>query len=118
MPWLLLRLITDQLGGGQTPWLIRPIARRIGLGLRSNLIDAQINRHLDCMESALSGYQWFAGPEFTAADVQMSFPVEAAAARAGLDAGRPRLWDWLQRIHSRPAYQRALERGGTYELLR
>lgn len=118
MPLLLLRLIADRMGGGKTPWIIRPIARMVGLGLRNNLIDAQINRHLDFMESALSGYQWFAGLEFTAADVQMSFPVEAAAARAGLNAGRPRLWEWLQRIHSRPAYQRALENGGTYELLR
>jgi glutathione S-transferase len=60
---------------------------------------------------------WFAGEEFSAADIQMSFPIEAAAARAGLDSRRPRLMDYLARIHARHAYQRALERGGKYELL-
>ena len=44
----------------------------------------------------------------------MSFPLEAAAQRAGLDASRPRLMDFLKRIHARPAYQRALQRGGPY----
>ncbi len=61
---------------------------------------------------------WFAGDDFSGADVQMSFPLEAAAARGGLDASRPRLMDFLQRIHARPAYQRALERGGAYAILR
>ncbi|HEY8361116.1 MAG TPA: glutathione S-transferase, partial [Ramlibacter sp.] len=60
---------------------------------------------------------WFAGPAFSAADVQMSFPVEAARARGGLDAQRPRLLGWLERIHARPAYRQALERGGAYEIL-
>jgi glutathione S-transferase len=118
MPPLLLRLVADRLGGEQTPWLVRPMARQIGLGLRRKLIDPQIDRHLNFMEAALSGREWFAGSQFTAADVQMSFPLEAAAARAGLDAGRPRLWNWLQRIHARPAYQRALENGGAHEPLR
>jgi glutathione S-transferase len=66
------------------------------------------------MESELARDQWFAGPEFTAADIQLSFPLEAAASRAGLDASRPRLMAFLGRIHARPAYQRALERGGPY----
>ncbi|HXQ21213.1 MAG TPA: glutathione binding-like protein, partial [Candidatus Acidoferrales bacterium] len=61
---------------------------------------------------------WFAGDELTAADIQMSFPLEAAAARAGLDATRPKLTAFLERIHARPAYKRALEKGGPYELLR
>ena len=66
------------------------------------------------MEAELTAHAWFAGEEFTAADVQMSFPLEAAAARAGLDAGRPKLWAFLERIHAREAYKRALERGGPY----
>ena len=69
------------------------------------------------MESELAKFRWFAGDEFTAADIQMSFPLEAAVKRAGLDASRPRLMDFLVRIHARPAYQRALERGGKYDLL-
>ncbi|MEG2962054.1 MAG: glutathione binding-like protein, partial [Janthinobacterium sp.] len=59
--------------------------------------------------------KWFAGNEFTAADIQMSFPLEAAAMRGGLDERQPKLTAFLQRIHARPAYQRALERGGPYD---
>jgi glutathione S-transferase len=73
-----------------------------------------IERQLDFMEAELAQRPWFAGAEFSAADVQMSFPLEAAAQRAGLDASRPKLTDWLQRIHARPAYRRAQERGGPY----
>ena len=78
----------------------------------------QINTHLDYLEAELGKSAWFVGDELTAADVQMSFPIEAAAARGGLGASRPRLMDYLQRIHARPAYQRAIERGGKYELMR
>jgi glutathione S-transferase len=67
------------------------------------------------MEAQLQQFPWFAGAEFTAADVMMSFPLEAAAQRAGLTASsHPALWAWLERIHARPAYRRALERGGPY----
>jgi glutathione S-transferase len=66
------------------------------------------------MESELTAHEWFAGNEFSAADIQMSFPIEAAKQRAGLDASRPKLIQFLKKIHARPAYQRALERGGPY----
>ena len=68
------------------------------------------------MESELGKAPWFAGDLFSAADIQMSFPVEAAAVRAGLEA-YPNLVGFLQRIHARPAYQRALEQGGPFDLL-
>jgi glutathione S-transferase len=67
------------------------------------------------MEAELGRSEWFAGSEFSAADIQMSFPVEASAQRAGLNASRPKLMGWLKRIHARPAYRRALERGGPYD---
>lgn len=67
------------------------------------------------MEAELENTKWFAGNEFTAADIQMSFPLEAAAMRGGLDERLPKLTAFLQRIHARPAYQRALERGGPYD---
>jgi glutathione S-transferase len=70
--------------------------------------------HLDYMESELAIRQWFAGDEFTAADIMMSFPLEAARSRAGLNASRPATIAWLDRIHARPAYRRALEQGGDY----
>jgi glutathione S-transferase len=70
------------------------------------------------MESEMATRDWFAGDAFSAADIQMSFPLEAFAARGGLDAQRPGLWAWLERIHARPAYGRAIEAGGPYELMR
>lgn len=81
-------------------------------------IQSEIANHLGYADAALANGDYFVDNRFTAADIQMSFVVEASAARGGLDKGRPRLMDWLARIHARPAYQRALERGGPYELLR
>ncbi len=118
MPPLLLGLVASRIAGPAVPWYARPVARGIAAGLRDRFVAPQIKLHLDYLEGELAARDWFAGPEFTAADVQMSFPLEAAAARAGLDASRPRLTDWLARIHARPAYQRALAAGGPYELLR
>ena len=78
------------------------------------MVEPNLKRQLDFMESELSRSEWFAGDEFSAADIQMSFPVEAAAQRAGLDASRPQLMAFLKKIHARPAFRRALERGGPY----
>jgi glutathione S-transferase len=71
-------------------------------------------QHLDWLESELSARAWFAGDEFTAADVMMSFPLEVARTRAGLGPDHPHLVDWLERIHARPAYGAALQAGGPY----
>ncbi|HKE95790.1 MAG TPA: glutathione binding-like protein, partial [Povalibacter sp.] len=98
------------------PFFIRPVARRIAAALNKSFIGPQLKLHLDYLESELGNAEWFGGREFSAADIQMSFPLEAARVRAGLDESRPRLMGFLQRIHARPAYQRALERGGRYEL--
>lgn len=115
---LLVSLIAGRLGGPDVPWFARSIARGIGKRIQDVFSGPEITRDLDFIESELSDRPYFCGDEFTAADVQMSFPLEAAAARAGLDQSRPKIADWLQRIHARPAYQRALEKGGKYELLR
>ncbi|MBN3896747.1 MAG: glutathione S-transferase [Nostoc sp. NOS(2021)] len=117
MPPLLLKLVFDQIEKGPIPFFVRPIARAIVSRVKNSFIEPQIAQHLDYQEAEIGKSPWFAGNEFTAADIQMSFPLEAAAARAGLDASRPKLMAFLDRIHTRPAYQRALERGGTYELL-
>ena len=92
------------------------IVNRLGLlgrPARGPLL-AMFGQHLDWMESELSDRPWFAGEEFTAADVMMSFPLEVARGRAGLDSRRPNLVDWLERIHARPAYAAALQKGGPY----
>src|ERR1700722_1385407 len=114
MPPLLLKLVFDRVANGPAPWPISSVARRIAATVQSAFIGPQLKRHLDYMESELAAHSWFAGEEFTAADVQMSFPLEAAASRAGLNADRPHLMAFLDRIHARDAYKRALERGGPY----
>ena len=117
MPPLLLKLIFDQIEKSSMPFFVRPIAQSIVNRVKRSYIEPQITQHLDYLEAEIGKSTWFAGSEFTAADIQISFPLEAAAARAGLNASRPKLMNFLDRIHARPAYQRALERGGTYELL-
>jgi len=117
MPPLLLKLVFLKVQSAPMPFFARPVARAIAGGAFKAFIDPQIKRHLDYMETELAATGWFAGSDFSAADVQMSFPLEAAAARAGLDSTRPHLMGFLERIHARPAYRRALERGGAYDLL-
>jgi glutathione S-transferase len=118
MPPLLLSLVFSRVKQGPAPFFVRPIARAIADKVMANFVTPNIRLHLDYMESELGRFTWFAGNEFSAADVQMSFPLEAAAARGGLDASRPKLMAFLERIHARPAYQRALAQGGPYELMR
>lgn len=117
MPPLLLKLMFDRVENAKMPFFARPIARGIAQKAKAAFILPNLKTHLDFMEGELGKNEWFAGEAFSGADIQMSFPVEAARARGGLDAARPKLMAWLERIHARPAYQRALERGGPYGLL-
>lgn len=103
MPLLVMKLVFNHFGLGDSD-------------ASTQLIAPQIKLHFDYLENELGKNSWFVGEEFTAADIQMSFPVEAAAAQVGLDA--PNLTNFLDRIHARPAYKKALERGGEYELLK
>ena len=118
MPPLLMKLIFDRIEKGPMPFFIRPVARAIAGKAKSSFVEPNIARHLDFMEAELGKSEWFAGSAFSAADIQISFPLEAAAARGGLDARRPKLMAFLEKIHARPAYKRAVERGGEYALLR
>lgn len=103
-------------GSLMPPLLVMLVIRRLGLLGRPAraMIQRMIDGHLDYLEGELAGSDWFVGDGLTAADIMLSFPLEAARQRAGLDASRPRLIGWLERIHARPAYRRALEAGGPY----
>ena len=106
---LLLRLIFGRIRSGQgLPFFARPIAKAIAGKVDAAMVAPNLARQLDHMEGELAHGPWFAGAEFTAADVMMSFPLEAAKQRAGLDDTRPRLMQWLRTVHARPAYRRAL----------
>jgi glutathione S-transferase len=100
------------------PFFVRPIARAIADKVMSSFVTPQIDLHLDYVEGELARRAWFAGDDFSAADIQMSFPLEAAEARGHIAGRRPKIAAFLERIHARPAYRRALERGGPYQLLR
>ena len=116
MPPLLLKLVFDRVATSPAPFFVRPILRGVAQRVTQSFIAPQLKLHLDFLEGELGRAAWFAGNEFTAADIQVSFPIEGFAARGGLDAARPRLMDFLARIHARPAYQRALEKGGPFRL--
>ena len=118
MPPLLLKLIFDKIENAPMPFFIKPIARAISGKTKSAFINPQLKTNLDYLDGELAKSDWFAGKAFSAADIQMSFPLEAAASRGGLDATRPRLMDFLARIHARPDYRRALERGGPYAFVK
>jgi len=116
MPPLLMKLVFDKVRTAPVPFFVKPVVRAIADKVTKSYIAPNIERQLDFMEGELAKRPWFAGAKFSAADIQMSFPLEAAAARAGLGASRPRLMDWLRRIHSRAGYKRALEVGGPYSM--
>jgi glutathione S-transferase len=118
MPPLLMKLVFDRIKSAPMPFFVRPVARKIADRALDSFVLPNLRRNLDFIESELAVADWFVGGRFTAADIQMSFPMEAARARGGLDERRPRAIAWLERVHTRPAYRRALERGGKYELLR
>ncbi len=113
MPPLLLKLVFSMLPR-RSPALMKPIVNSIAAKAQTSFVDPQTRAHVDYWEAELGRATWFAGDEFTAADIMMSFPVEAGADRAFDIAARPNLKRFLERIHARPAYRRALERGGAY----
>jgi len=112
---LLMKLVFDRIENGPMPFFVKPVARGIARKVKEGFVNPNIQAQLDYLESELKARPWFAGGEFSAADIQMSFALEAAASRGGLGAQYPQLSGFLQRIHARPAYGRALERGGKYD---
>ena len=114
MPILLMKLVFNKVKN-ESPFLVRPIAKAIAGTVSSKFLDPNLKTHLAFLTDHLGKHAWFAGDHFTAADIQMSYPIEGAIARAG-DSVSPKLTDWLARIQARPAYRRAIERGGEYRV--
>lgn len=115
MPLLVMKLIFGVIPK-RSPALIRPIANAIVANVEKNFLGPNLRTHLDFIESELNKSTWFAGEELSAADVQMSFVMEASSAR-GPDGNRPKCVAFVKRIQERPAYQRALKKGGPYQLM-
>ncbi len=114
MPPLVMKLVFNRIEKGPMPFFAKPIARGIARKVKDGFINPNLERIVTYIEAELGRSAWFAGDAFTAADVQMSFPVEAATSRVG---ARPNMKRFLERIHDRPAYKRALEKGGELAIL-
>jgi len=117
MPPLVMKLVFNKVKRAPAPFFVKPIARGIADKVLQAFVQPNIDAQLKFLEGELGQRPWFAGAEFSAADVQMSFPLEAGASRGTDITAYPMLKAFLDRIHARPAYQRALERGGKYDLL-
>ena len=116
MPLMLLALVFARMPKAPMPFFMRPIIKGVSRQAGKQFVGPQIKLHLDFLEGELSNRTWLLGEELSAADIQMSFPIEAAAVRAGLEANYPALGRYLHRIRERPAYQRALSKGGPFKL--
>ena len=114
MPPLVMKLVFNRIEKGPMPFFAKPIARGIAQKVKQGFIDPNLERIVSHIEAELGRSEWFAGEAFSAADIQMSFPVEAASARIG---ARPNMKRFLERIHARPAYKRAIEKGGELKIL-
>lgn len=112
---LLLTLIFSEIPKAPMPFFVRPIVKGIADKVKAQFVNPQLTLHFNYIESELGKAEWFTGTEFTAADVQMSFPVEAAMSRGGIRTSHPKMVAWLQKVQARPAYQRALAKGGPYD---
>ncbi len=115
MPYLLLKLIFRKVKTSPMPFFVKPIARKIADTVSGRFVDPNLTRHLTFLGDHLAKHAWFAGSEMTAADVQMSFPLEGAVSRAG-ESVSPRLTEFVKKFQARPGYQRALAKGGPYEI--
>ena len=115
MPPLLFKLVFDEVQKAQMPFFIKPIAKAISQKVMGVMVWPNLKRQFDFIEAELGRSTWLAGDALTGADIMMSFPLEAAKQRAGLDASHPKMLDFIQRVHARPAYKRALKKGGPYD---
>jgi glutathione S-transferase len=117
-PLMLVSLLLARIENAPVPFFVKPVARRLAGKVRENYLDRNVQRNLEFMESTLESSPWFAGDSFSAADIQMSFAIDAAEARSDLRVHYPQLAAFLDRIRARPAYRAAIARGGAYQLMR
>jgi glutathione S-transferase len=109
---LFVSLLMARIRGSKVPFFIKPITRKIAEQVNESYARPEMASQLAFLESELASRPFVAGPELTAADIQMSYPLEAAVARAGLDGRYPNLMAYLERTRARDAYKRAVTRGG------
>ncbi len=114
MPQLLLKLVFDKIRKGPGPFFIKPILRKIADEVDNAFINQQITTHFGYVDRHLAEHEWFAGNEISAADIQMSFPLEAALSQGTISEAYPAITSYVERFQARDAYREALRRGGDY----
>ena len=117
MPLMIVSLIMSRIESAKMPFFVKPVAKGIVEKVRHGYLGPNVKRNLEYMNLVLGRSTWFCGDELTAADIQMSFALEAAEVRTNLKSDYPNLNTFLERMKARPAYQAALEKGGPYELM-
>lgn len=117
MPLMIVSLIMNRIATAPMPFFVKPIAKGIVEKVRQGYLGPNIKRNLEYMNSVLGRSSWFCGNELSAADIQMSFSLEAAEVRTNLSKDYPNLKEFLDRMKTRPAYQAALKKGGPYQLM-
>lgn len=115
MPLLMMKLVFGRLGKAPVPWLLRPVGNLLGQGVQKAYLNKQISTHARYLDDSLQKNPWFAGQSFSAADIQMSFPVVALLARGGIN-DLPNLQNWFKKVQQRPAWQRAIQQGGPFDI--
>lgn len=115
MPLLLMKLVFSSLGKPPVPIGFRTLGKALGQGVQKAYLNKQIETHARYVESQLAIQPWFAGESLSMADIQMSYPVFALLARGGVD-DLPNLISWKKRVEMRPAWQRAIQQGGPFDL--
>ena len=112
MPLLVMRLVFSKVVD-QSPMLIKPVSKKIQSQVEKNMISRSLDSMLGMMEQHLQDNHWFAGSEFSAADIQMYLAVVGANAGSGLDSSKyTNILNWLKRCEEREAFKRAEEKGG------
>ncbi len=114
MPPLLLNLVFNKIKTTKMPFFVKPIAKGIADKVLSSFVTPNINRHLAFIEQYLSDHEWFAGDKISGADIQMSFPLEAAVMRETVPKSYVNIRGFVDRVQARDAYKRALSTGGPY----
>ena len=116
MPYLVMKLVFGRVRDAPVPFFIKPVTKNIARRVNKSFLDPNLRRHVAYIEAELGQREWFAGHEITGADIQMSFAVEALMSRSDED-DRPNMRAWVDKVRARPAYKRAVERGGPFDIL-
>lgn len=115
MPPLLMRMLFEKVKSSPMPFLIKPVAKMISDKVLNTFVNPEITLNMGFVDAHLGKNQWFAGDTLSGADFQMSFPLEASVASGTIKNKYPNIHAYVERFQARPAYLKALEKGGDYD---